>query len=205
MDKRTIKQYYDVVKIAHAIAFFNKMDVKSLGVTKLMKLFFFADKTHLEKVGKSIFNHNYTKMPKGPVPMWIYGIIRTSASGADDYDFSNEVNVFNTLIEANQVENGFDDGFHYVFKNKVEFDPMFFSKSQIKTLEEVCEQYKYTTATVLSDISHETYAWKYANMHDPINKASMVDDQEMKKYVAFAEREERNFSENYQIHKLLQK
>ncbi len=205
MDKHIIRQYYDVVRVAHAIAFFNEMGVKNLGVTKLMKLFFFADKTHLAKVGKSIFNHSYTKMPRGPVPTWIYGIIRTSASGAEDYDFSNEVNVFNMLIEANQTENDFDDGFHYEFKNKVEFDSMFFSKSQIETLKDICEQYRSTTAKALSDISHETYAWNYASMHAQISKASMVDDSEMKEYVAFTEREERSFSENYQIHKILQK
>jgi len=205
MDNQTIKQYYDVIKIAHAIAFFNQMGVKNLGVTKLMKLFFFADKTHLEKIGKSIFNQSYTKMPRGPVPTWIYGIIRTSTSGTYDYDFSNEVNIFNTLIEAKQVENGFDDGFRYEFKNKVAFDPMFFSTLQIETLKDVCERYKETTAKELSDISHATHAWKYANMHDPITMTSMVDDEEMRKYVAFTERQKRDFSENYQIHKILNK
>lgn len=79
-------EYYDVKKIANAIIFFIDSDVKNLGRTKLMKLFFYADKYHLETYGKSIFSHSYTKLPKGPVPTWIYSIIRTSASGHGDYD-----------------------------------------------------------------------------------------------------------------------
>jgi len=198
---KVIKEYYDVVKIAHAIIFFNEKNIEHLGVTKLMKLFFFSDKLHLETVGKSIFNHTYTKMPRGPVPMWLYSLIRTSASGINDYDFNSEVEVFNHLIDTKQIVNDFDKS-EYRFSNKVSFDRRFFSKTQLDVLYEIAEQYHYTTATEISHISHETDAWKHPKMHDLITKASMVDDDEMKRYVAFSERERRNFSENYEIHKI---
>ena len=34
---------------------------------------------------KPIFNHSYTKLPRGPVPTWLYSIVRTSISGGN-YD-----------------------------------------------------------------------------------------------------------------------
>ncbi|MBN2826206.1 MAG: SocA family protein [Campylobacterales bacterium] len=197
LDTKLIKEYYDVVKIAHAIIFFNEQNVQHLGITKLMKLFFFADKLHLEKVGKSIFNHTYTKMPRGPVPMWLYSLIRTSASGIGDYDFNSEVEVFNHLIDTKQIANG-----EYRFANRVSFDRRFFSKTQLEALHQIADNYRSMTATEISHISHETNAWQHPKMHDIITKASMVEDEEMKRYVAFSERERRNFSENYEIHKI---
>jgi hypothetical protein len=60
-------EHYDVKKIANAIIYFIDNNVHSLGSTKLMKLCFYADKYHLEEYGKPIFNHSYTKLPRGPV------------------------------------------------------------------------------------------------------------------------------------------
>lgn len=201
LDNKTIKKYYDVVKIANAIAFFVENDVKHLGITKLMKLFFFSDKYHLEKVGKSIFNHTYTKMERGPVPTLVYGIIRTSISGDNDYDFDEEVKVFNHFIEANTVETSY--GNKVIFNAKLAFNNKFFSQSQLDTMLKVVDDFKDMQATGISDVSHETHAWKSVNMNQLISKTSMIDDTEMKKYVAFSERQKNNFSENYNLHKLL--
>lgn len=96
-------EHYDVKKIANAIIYFIDNNVHSLGSTKLMKLCFYADKYHLEEYGKPIFNHSYTKLPRGPVPTWLYSIVRTSISGNYDYDFQEEVNVFNEYIGIEEV------------------------------------------------------------------------------------------------------
>jgi len=41
---------FDIEKVANAIKFFLNNNVQYLGKTKLMKLLFFADKLHLQKL-----------------------------------------------------------------------------------------------------------------------------------------------------------
>ena len=201
-DKDFIKKHYDIFKIAHAIIFFNQEKVENIGITKLMKLFFFSDKLHLEKFCKTIFNDNYIKLQHGPVPSWTHNLLKSS-NNSYDYDFNDEVSVFSKLVTTNLIPSSFDESkYKYEFKPKVAFESNFFSKSQLEVLKEIALKYRKTTAKEISDISHNTNAWKYANMHDLISKVSMIDDEEMKKYVTFLEKEKNNFSNNYGNYKL---
>ncbi len=189
---------YDVKKIANALIFFIDSDVKNLGITKLMKLFFYADKYHLEAYGKPIFNHTYQKLPKGPVPTWLYGIIRTSVSGQADYDFESEVDVFNHYIDAQEIQDG-----HYkqiIFSKKQEFDSKFFSKSQLKILQKVVDEFKFITANSISEKSHRTRAWQSARDNELISYASMVEDSCVSNYINYIENEKNSFRESFYKH-----
>ena len=191
-------EHYDVKKIANALIFFIDSDVKNLGITKLMKLFFYADKYHLEAYGKPIFNHTYQKLPKGPVPTWLYGIIRTSLSGLADYDFESEVDVFNHYIDAQEIEDG--QYRHILFSKKQEFDSNFFSKSQLKILQKVADEFKFITAKSISEKSHQTRAWQSARDNGLISYASMVEDGCVSNYINYIENEKNSFRENFYKH-----
>jgi uncharacterized phage-associated protein len=193
-------EHYDVKKIANTIIFFIDNDVKNLGITKLMKLFFYADKYHLEEYGKPIFNHNYTKLPRGPVPTWLYSIIRTAVSGSIDFDFKSEVDIFNNYIEAKEVNNG--EYMQVFFNKKQGFDKNFFSKSQINILSRIIDEFKYITATDISEKSHATKAWQSVEQNQQITYSLMVDDDCVSEYINFIQTEKRSFSKNFQKHKL---
>lgn len=193
-------EHYDVKKIANAIIYFIDNNVHNLGFTKLMKLCFYADKYHLEEYGKAIFNHSYTKMPRGPVPTWLYSIIRTSVSGTYDYDFQEEVNIFNDYVDISHQKNGNYE--QYIFTKKQDFNNKFFSKTQLKILDKVIESFKTITAAELSELSHQTYAWKNVEMNEQITYESMVDDEETSQYVSYIQHEKGNFSRNFRLHKL---
>lgn len=196
-------QHYDVKKIANAIIYFIDNNVLNLGTTKLMKLCFYADKYHLEEYGKAIFNHSYTKMEHGPVPTWLYGIIRTSISGVTDFDFEEEVNVFNEYIGLKQVCFGSHNQYNQtVFAKKKEFNTKFFSKTQLKILDKVIQDFRTITAADISELSHQTNAWKNVELNEQITYDSMVDDEETSDYISYTQYEKGNFSRSFRMHKL---
>ena len=43
---------------------------------KVSKILYHADKAHLENYGRMITGDKYVKMPHGPVPSWIYDVIK---------------------------------------------------------------------------------------------------------------------------------
>ncbi len=193
-------EHYDVKKIANAIIYFIDNNVHSLGSTKLMKLCFYADKYHLEEYGKPIFNHSYTKLPRGPVPTWLYSIVRTSISGNYDYDFQEEVNVFNEYIGIEEVS--YNKYTQIIFTKKQEFNNKFFSKTQLKILNKVIEEFRTITAAEISELSHTTNAWKNVEMNEQITYESMVDDEKTSQYVSYIQEEKIKFTRNYKLHKL---
>jgi uncharacterized phage-associated protein len=193
-------EHYDVKKIANAIIYFIDNNVHSLGSTKLMKLCFYADKYHLEEYGKPIFNHSYTKLPRGPVPTWLYSIVRTSISGNYDYDFQEEVNIFNEYIGIEEVS--YNKYTQVIFTKKQEFNNKFFSKTQLKILNKVIEEFRTITAAEISELSHTTNAWKNVEMNEQITYESMVDDEKTSQYVSYIQEEKIKFTRNYKLHKL---
>lgn len=193
-------EHYDVKKIANAIIYFIDNNVHSLGSTKLMKLCFYADKYHLEEYGKPIFNHSYTKLPRGPVPTWLYSIVITSISGNYDYDFQEEVNVFNEYIGIEEVS--YNKYTQVIFTKKQEFNNKFFSKTQLKILNKVIEEFRTITAAEISELSHTTNAWKNVEMNEQITYESMVDDEKTSQYVSYIQEEKIKFTRNYKLHKL---
>ena len=57
-------------KLMQLIVFFAYEDtIKPLGKTKLFKLLYFTDITHIRTVGEPITGAEYLKYPYGPVPM----------------------------------------------------------------------------------------------------------------------------------------
>ena len=193
-------EHYDVKKIANTIIYFIDNNVENLGITKLMKLFFYADKYHLEEYGKPIFNHTYTKLPRGPVPTWLYSIIRTAISGVSDIDFKSEVEIFNRYIGVKEKSNG--EYSKVDFTKNEQFDKNFFSKSQIKILDKVINEFKKITAKEISEKSHDTKAWQSVELNQQILYSTMVENPEVSEYINFMQAEKTSFSKNFQKYKL---
>ena len=185
---------YDIKKLANFITYFIENDVKYLGITKLMKLCFFADKYHLETYGKPMLNHNYTKMQRGPVPMYVYTLIKNNEN-TDSDDLESEVKEFN--IHINVKERQDDDSPR--FENKKPFDEKFFSKSQMIILDRLIVDFKEISKKEISDLSHDTLAWQSVNLNENISFSSMIDNNpELSKHVRDNEIEKIQFNSNVQ-------
>ena len=185
---------YDIKKLANFITYFIESDMKYLGITKLMKLCFFADKYHLEAYGTPILNHNYTKMPKGPVPMYVYSLIKNSKN-TDSDDLESEVREFNTHINVKERQS--DDCSRFESYNS--FDRKFFSKSQMIILDKLALEFKDIDKEAISNLSHDTSAWKSVNLHGNISFSSMIDNNpELSKHVRENEIKKIQFNSNVQ-------
>jgi len=180
---------YDIEKIVNAIKFFKNKNVLHLGKTKLMKLLFFADKKHLQMFGRPIFYDKYFKLPHGPVPSLTLNII-DSLNEDENYDLQEYATEFRKHIKIK--ESKFDNGIKQTeFEVIGDFDEEVFSKSELKVLEIVAQEFKDINAKRISDLSHELPEYKYTEMNDIIEYAEMAPEQ--KEYIEHIEKVNKEF------------
>ena len=191
------RKYKDVYKISYAIVFFLDNEVKFFGTTKLMKLFFFADKLHLEKYKKPIFNKSYTKLPRGPVPLWILELIKQDK---EDIDFLESAKVFNTFIET--YKTGYENMTSFKKRKNIDFNKDFFSESEMEILNKIVSIFKNMNTETISDWSHRTNAWKSVELSQPIAWRSLVDNIEDKEFINHLENERLSFRNNLEIFRI---
>ena len=197
------KKYEDVYKIAHTLIFFLNNNMQNFGLTKLMKLFFYADKLHLEKYKKPIFYKPYTKLERGPVPLWTYNLIKKSLDldndNKYDIDFIEEAKVFNEFIET--YKTGYHEMTSFKKKDNVEFNEDFFSQSEMNVLEEIVLKFKEINTEDISNLSHETHAWKSVDINQPIEWKNIVDETKDKFFINHLQNERLSFRDNLEMYK----
>lgn len=186
--KVVLMQSYEIRKIANAIIYWIDNNVEHMGKVKLMKLMFYADKYHLENFGRSIFGHQYSKLPRGPVPELTRSVLEFVINKNSDEDHVGLVEEFTKYID---VEPAKRFGYSSVkFFGKQEFSERIFSKSEIQALKFVVDSFKHLNGEEISEISHQTKAWKDTEMYEPIDFSLMVENSEnMKEYINFWETE----------------
>jgi len=145
-------------KLRQLIIFFAHHNaVKPLGKTKLFKLLYFADVTHIQTMGEPITGVEYRKFPFGPVPT--------------QGDFALKELQLHRLISQKRISlpNGY---FMREFTALQEPDMTIFTAQEIKTIHYVIQEYGKDTASVLSWKSHQEYAWLFAEEGMPLQLAS---------------------------------
>jgi len=125
---------------------------KFLGKTKLMKLFYFLDFTHVKKYGTPVTGDTYYHLERGPIPSAIKNLV----------DMADEEPDWALLSDTIEIVK--EDGLkiHRVrcmkeFSGK---DEDYFSKTQMDTLKEVCSRFKNHTTTQIVNTSHKESPWK---------------------------------------------
>lgn len=143
---------------------------------KLFKTLYFAERKHLVKYGRPIFNDTYVAMKNGPVPSMVYDIVKI-VKGESAY-YSQEANArFATFFSVND---------HTVSVIPKEIDLDVFSESEIECILESIEENKFLDFQSLTDKSHDL-AWQNVGPNQKINvldiaKAGGAND-EMLKYI----------------------
>ena len=183
---------YSIEKVANAIIFFVEKNIEHFGKTKLMKLMYFADKEHLEKIGRVMFYDNYRKLPRGPVATFTYNII-SSTDANDGDDFKSYIDNFSDFVEIQKKDiNQKNSATRFNPKNS--FDNTFFSKSEIEILENVAKKYKTYTKEQISEESHSLKEYINTDMNDFINISDMTENKELKEYLNFWKNEHKEFN-----------
>jgi len=123
-------------KQVQAILFFTlKSPDNKINRLKLMKFLWLADRIHLNQYGRMILQDDYCALPHGPVPSRTMDISKESVE--------NVFSVHNYTIEAED-----------------QFNPRFFSKSDLEVFEEVWNRFGSMSDIVLRDYSHLFPEWK---------------------------------------------
>jgi len=129
--------------------------VKEPTFHRISKLFYFADKKHLEYYGRLICDDEYVAMKHGPVPSEVYDILK-SVRGDGTSDFQH------------QAKNAFQVREKYLVKPSRKADVNLLSESEEECINAAIEEYGTLSFQELTEKSHDK-AWEAADDNDIIS------------------------------------
>ena len=133
---------------------------KTSNLYTILKVLYFADRTHLEKYGRFIYGDSYVAMKNGPVPGTAYDIAKDV----------RENRGYPILQSAKEV---------FKFENNETLSPLrqanieLLSDSDIECLDKAFEQYGYFPFGKLKNVSHDE-AYRSAGPNDTIHLEAIV-------------------------------
>jgi uncharacterized phage-associated protein len=133
---------FDPEKAVNAVAWF-AAHFPNATKMKLCKLLYYADKEHLLRYGRPITGDIYVRMKYGPTPSTGLNMMRGKAASKLTAMFQAKLAVHGNEVRALATP-----------------DLNVFSRSDIRTLEEIGKRYGRYTAKQLSDLSHKERTWK---------------------------------------------
>ena len=141
------------------------------GVTQfyVAKIFYFADKDHINDSGRPILGDEYVAMEYGPVPSFVYNLIK------DTYIDENIKKDLNASIES--VKSMGSNNIEIKALRKPDRD--YLSGSDLYFLERSLIFCKDKSMRELSDLTHEHPAWKNARERGENSKNPHMDYEDM--------------------------
>lgn len=122
----------------------------------LLKVFYLADKLHMERYGRFIFSDEYAAMAKGPVPSLAYDLLKSIRSG---HALPNELKA--------KVYVSCDHNVGLISQ----FDDDLFSDSDLECIDEIINMSKTRD---LGDVSHDT-AWEKTPRNAIMSTSDIID------------------------------
>ena len=136
-----------------------------IDVYHTVKTMFFSDKKHLNEYARPIVGDTYIKMPKGPVPSYVYDIINRNIKKLPIEFYGQVV----AAIDVSQDRNKY-------ITAKREPDLNEFSETDIECLDYAIEFCKNKKFQELCDLTHEEKAWQNATDTGCMDYELMIDD-----------------------------
>jgi len=165
-----IKKQMELARRGHILIYFSTHTI-NCGFTKANKLLYYLDCYHLLKYGRKVTHDVYCPLPEGPVPSDTYrrlNAIKEMISPDEGLSTDTTKNFKEYLsnfvgIKVKQIS---DNCSLQKIIPKIEFDPKWFSKSELDILSEVASEFKYATATQLSEKTHRELPYIVAKDED---------------------------------------
>lgn len=117
-----------------------------------MKLFYFADFTHVKKFATPITYDNYIHLEHGPVPSTILNLINSVENDTDNSLLADSLSIEvteNSLTRRVVPTREFS-----------EKDGEYFSPSELEVLKEVSKRFATKTGKFIEEASHNETAWR---------------------------------------------
>lgn len=132
-------------KFVQTVVFFAK-SVRKLGKTKLFKLLYFSDFMHYRDTGRSMTGLDYFAWKMGPVPVEFFEEIAHPKP-----DLAACVEFRETPVASGKM---------LAVTAKSAFDPQFFSKRELRILEQLAREFRDATAEEMVEKTHlENSPW----------------------------------------------
>ncbi len=161
------------------------MKKPGIDIYHVAKVLFYADKLHLNKYGRPVTGDTYIRMPYGPVPSGVRDLI-TENSWLSPRQLER---VKNSLIIDKE------NNFKLTATRKP--DPTYFSKSDMKCLEESLDRYGDLSFEELYKLTHGERCCHETAPNEKIDYASLIDDDNPAKHEILEAMEE--FSQYVQV------
>lgn len=138
---------FDFRKATQAINYLAGREGGQIGKLKLIKLAYLADRFHLRRYGRPIFNDSYLAMQYGPVGSSVKDIAELSAFlGREERKYAAR------FLEKGKTEN--------MVRTHAETDMDVFSESEVEALKFAYDQFGRLPAAALVDLAHRYPEWK---------------------------------------------
>lgn len=126
-------------------------DPKLLGKTKLMKLFYYIDFTHIKKYGTSITGDKYYHLERGPIPSVIKNLI----------DGAEEEPDLAILSDTIQITKKADSNLCQIscLQDFTKKDEEYFSEIELETMKVVTEKFGSYSTKQIVDLAHSEAPW----------------------------------------------
>lgn len=174
---------YQLDKFLNAILFFAKnTDPKKFGITKLVKLLFFADFLHFERYGRPIIGDEYYHLPEGPVPTTSYDLYKDTFEKKKKTGLEEYIKIVpekNGIFTMNKIE------------PIKEFNGDVFSDSDLEVMKEIADKFHDETGTSLARMTHSIPFVKNTPPIFPIDYTNAIEDENDKKYLEDLQKEDR--------------
>lgn len=163
---------------AMIIYFANFTDPELLGKVKLMKLFYFADFSHVKKYGSPITYDDYINMEHGPIPSIILNLINSVENDLDHALLSDTISI--ETKEGQYLK-------RIIPKRKfTKKDEKYFTTSELEILKEVISRFSDKNTRFIEEKSHKESAWQNTKELEKIpytlaaqDPDSLVDEEEI--------------------------
>ena len=132
-------------KLLNTILYFCKRKVKHLNTTKLSKLLYFFDFTHVKQTGYPAIGLRYYAFDNGPVPKDFWLQIK---DGNVPEDFKQHLSI---VVRRDELNKEYKE---LKFKAKNDPDMKVFTPREKKLLDTLATIYEEATAKQMSEISH---------------------------------------------------
>ncbi|MDP1688835.1 MAG: Panacea domain-containing protein [bacterium] len=173
---------YQKDKFINAVLFFAKnTDPNKFGITKLVKLLFFADFLHFERYGRPIIGDEYYHLPEGPVPTTSYDLYKSTFEKQIKTGLEKYINVSPTkvgLYTINKIE------------AKEECNEDVFSDSDVEVMKEIAKKFYNETGTGLAKMTHEIPFVKDTPPIFPIDYINALKDEGDREYIKDLQKED---------------
>ena len=163
MPKSIRFRHIDTEKTIEAIALIAR-ERPGLTFFYICKIFYWAEKDHLNRYGRPILGDRYIAMEHGPVPSLVYNLLKQD-QGTDAELMSS----FNEKVEIRQGQRSYVH-----LREGAQVNEKVLSRTDIECLRASIDRYADLQITQLRQMTHEEEAYEEAGLNSEIDYEKMI-------------------------------